>query len=168
MGWIQIPRVRDAGALARSILSALRYGVHRRKTMAAATLLTGGYNRMPDLLLSRFPLGEAAIQGGFRHGETPEQSAARLVGFVFAEVIEHDLSPEERKLILLQLQELHNRGKVLTGETTPLVHIIEWMLRISEQWVRGETRGGTKKRPNDRDLRRTGRHVPRRALSKER
>src|SRR5215204_1364434 len=32
MGWIQIPRVRDAGALARSILSALRYGVHRRKT----------------------------------------------------------------------------------------------------------------------------------------
>ena len=104
--------------------------------MAAATLLTGGYNRMPDLLLSRFPLGEAAIQEGFRHGESPEQSAARLAGFAFADVIEHDLSPEERKLIFLQLQELHNQGKVLTGETTPLVHIIEWMLRISEQWVR--------------------------------
>src|SRR5215203_2053395 len=102
MGWIKIPRGRDAAALARAILSALRYS---RKTMAAATLLTGGYNRMPDLLLSRFPLGEAAIQGGFRHGESPEQSAARLAGFVFAEVIEHDLSPEERKLILLQLQE---------------------------------------------------------------
>ena len=65
MGWIKIPRGRDAAALARAILSALRYRVHRRKTMAAATLLTGGYNRMPDLLLSRFPLGEAAIQGGF-------------------------------------------------------------------------------------------------------
>ena len=92
---------------------------------------------MPDLLLSRFPLGEAAIQGGFRHGESPEQAAAGLAGFVFSEVIEHDLSPEERKLISLQLQELHNQGKVLTGETTPLVHIIEWMLRISDQWVQG-------------------------------
>jgi hypothetical protein len=71
-------------------------------------------------------------RGGFRHGESPEQAAAGLVGFVFAEVIEHDLSPEERKLISLQLQELHNQGKVLTGETTPLVHIIEWMLRISD------------------------------------
>ena len=105
--------------------------------MAAATLLTGGYNRMPDLLLSRFPLGEAAIQGGFRHGESPEQAAAGPVGFVFADVVEHDLSPEERKLIFLQLQELHSQGKVLTGATTPLLHIIEWMLRISEQWVRG-------------------------------
>ena len=47
MGWIKIPRGRDAAALARN-LSALRYRVHRRKTMAAATLLTGGYNRMPD------------------------------------------------------------------------------------------------------------------------
>ena len=142
MGWIvrgfvRIPSGRDAGAFARALLSALRYRAHRRKTMAAATLLTGGYSRMPDLLLSRFPLGEAAIQGGFRHGESPEQAAAGLVGFVFSEVIEHDLSPEERKLISLQLQELHNQGKVLTGETTPLVHIIEWMLRISDQWVQG-------------------------------
>jgi hypothetical protein len=62
MSWIKILRGRDAAALARAILSALRYRVHRRKTMAAATLLTGGYNRMPDLLLSRFPLGEAAMR----------------------------------------------------------------------------------------------------------
>ena len=96
MGWIvrgfvKIPSGRDAGAFARAFFSALRYRAHRRKTMAAATLLTGGYSRMPDLLLSRFPLGEAAIEGAFRHGESPEQAAAGLVGFVFAEVIEHDL-----------------------------------------------------------------------------
>ena len=35
---------------------------------------------------------------------------------MFAEVIEHDLSPEERKLISLQLQELHNQARYSPGK----------------------------------------------------